>query len=285
MESQIILKDDRILAYAEYGIPAGKPVFFFHGIPGSRIFHPPDEITTKMGVRLICVDRPGYGLSTFQPRRCFLDWPDDIAQLADSLGIEKFGVAGHSGGGPYVSACACKLSERLSAAAILSGAGPVDTPDVMKDMVGLNRLILTIGRWTPWPLWQFLIWYYFHKGHDDPAAVMEREAAKRPPADAALWEIPAIREMCYASTAEGLRQGTRGPAWEIRLLCRPWGFRLEEIKIPVYLWHGDDDRDAPLSMGSYVASKIPNCHATFCKGEGHLLLFKHWKEILEVSSQ
>lgn len=70
---EIKLKNNRTLAYAEYGSPSGTPIFFYHGIPGSRIFRPPDKITKKMGVRLITVDRPGYGLSTFQPGCAILD--------------------------------------------------------------------------------------------------------------------------------------------------------------------------------------------------------------------
>ena len=70
---KIYLRDGRILSYAEYGDPCGKPIFFFHGTPGSRYFRPPDEITARLGVRLICVDRPGYGESTFQPGRRILD--------------------------------------------------------------------------------------------------------------------------------------------------------------------------------------------------------------------
>jgi pimeloyl-ACP methyl ester carboxylesterase len=96
----IALPDGRTLAYAEYGNPCGKPVFFFHGTPGSRFFRPPDRITSRVGVHLICMDRPGYGLSTFQPGRRIVDWPEDILQLADFLGLDKFVVAGHSGGGP-----------------------------------------------------------------------------------------------------------------------------------------------------------------------------------------
>ena len=75
MTDTITLKDGRLLAYAEYGDPAGTPVFFFHGTPGSRLFRPSDSITLKLGVRLICTDRPGYGASTFQPGRRLLDWP------------------------------------------------------------------------------------------------------------------------------------------------------------------------------------------------------------------
>ena len=153
-ENTLILSDGRSLAYAEYGDSHGKPVFFFHGMPGSRLFRPPDEITEKTGVRLITTDRPGYGLSAFQPGRRFLDWPGDISQVADHLGIQKFYAAGHSGGGPYVAACAYALPERVTAAAVLSGAGPVAAPGSTRGMTSTNKLGLTMGRFIPWLLWQ-----------------------------------------------------------------------------------------------------------------------------------
>jgi pimeloyl-ACP methyl ester carboxylesterase len=282
VNNTIQLPNGRTLAYAEYGKPRGKPVFFFHGIPGSRYFRPPDEITEKMGVRLICVDRPGYGRSDFQPGRRILDWPDDITQLADALDIKNFTVAGHSGGGPYVAACAYKLTNRITTAAILCGIRPLDTPEAVQGIWGMNRIGFQVGRWMPWLLWRAAIWLFFHKGHDDPETVMERDAKYRPPADEVLFSQPEIRTVCYQSTREGFRQGTRGHAWEARLVCRPWGFRLEDIHVPVYLWHGEDDNMTPITMGRYVAGKIPNCRATFCKGEAHLLIFPHWEEILRT---
>jgi len=282
IDKAIQLRDGRKLAYAEYGDLQGKPLFFFHGIPGSRVFRPPDKITEKMGMRLICVDRPGSGLSTFQPRRRILDWPNDIAQLANALGIERFAVAGHSGGGPYVAACAYALPERVTVAVILCGAALLDTPESTQGMITLNKLGFKIGRYIPWPLWWLLIWFFYHKGRVDPAAVMERDARHRPLGDSKLWERPEIRQVCYKSTAEGLRQGIRGHAWETRLITRPWGFQPEDIPVPVYLWYGEDDNLTPVSMGRYLASKIPNSKATFCEGEGHLLLFPHWEEILAV---
>lgn len=238
-----------------------------------------------MDVRLICVDRPDYGLSDFQPGRRITDWSCDVAQLADALGIEKFAVAGHSGGWPYVSACACKLPGRVTAAAILCGVGPLDAPAAIKGMWGLNRFGLVVGRYIPWPLWRLLIWLFYHEGQDDPIALMERDAESRPRADSGLWENPAIREVCYASTREALRQGTRGHAWETRLLTRPWGFSLEDIRVPVFLWHGTDDNLTTIHMARYVAGKIPHCYATFYEGEGHLLLFNHWEEILAETLQ
>ncbi len=282
---QIKLQDNRTLAYAEYGDPRGQPVFLFHGLPGSRLFHPCDGITKKMGVRLITIDRPGYGLSTFQPHRRFLDWPADIAQLADQLGISKFAVAGHSGGGPYAAACAYALPKRVTAAALICSAGPIESPEALQNMDGLNRMGFRVGRYIPWPLWRILIWAFYRDGFDKPERIMEREADTRPRADAELWKVDTIREVCYASTREAFRPGTLGHAWEARLLTRPWGIRLEGIRLPVHLWHGTADRTTPIGMARYLAGKIPNCQIHLCENEAHLLIFPHWEEILATITQ
>jgi pimeloyl-ACP methyl ester carboxylesterase len=79
---------------------------------------------------------------------------------------------------------------------------------------------------------------------------------------------------------EAFRPGLGGLAWDTRLLTRPWGFRLEDIRVPVYLWHGTDDNLATVAMARYVADKIPGCKVTLCENEAHLLLFPHWEEIL-----
>ena len=106
----ILLPDGRRLAYAEFGIPDGKPVFYFHGSNGSRLERHPDEsIAASLGIRIITIDRPGHGLSDYQPRRKLLDWPGDVEALADSLGIGRFAVAGFSSGGPHLLACAYKI--------------------------------------------------------------------------------------------------------------------------------------------------------------------------------
>jgi pimeloyl-ACP methyl ester carboxylesterase len=276
----ITLNDSRTLAYAEFGDLRGRPVFFFHGMPGSRFFRPPDEITEKASVRLITTDRPGYGLSTFQPGRRFQDWPGDIAQLADHLGIRKFAVAGHSAGGPYVAACALALPERVTAAAALSAAGPMDSPGGMIGMAATNKLGLRIGRFTPWPLWQVLVWVFYHRRAADPAADIERGTGIRPPADDEQLKKRAVREACIQSETEAFRPGLRGLAWEGRLLTRPWGIPLEDIRVPYHLWHGTQDDQATLAMARHVAGKIPTSRTTFCEHEAHLLLFPHWEEIL-----
>jgi len=103
------LNDGRLLGYAEFGDPGGTPVMFFHGFPGSRLEGAlGHEAAERAAVRMICIDRPGMGLSTFQPGRRMLDWPADVAALADALGIGRFAVGGVSGGGPYAAVCALR---------------------------------------------------------------------------------------------------------------------------------------------------------------------------------
>ena len=275
-----LLKDGRTLAYAEYGDPGGTPVFFFHGMPGSRFFRPPDEITARLQVRLICMDRPGYGASTFQPRRRILDWPCDITQLADHLGIRKFAIAGHSGGGPYVAACAYALPNRITAAVILSGAGPVNSPGGTLGMSAANKFGITVGRFIPWLLWQELIWVFYHRRAWDPAADMDSGDGIRPPADDEQIHKPEVRETCLHSEVEAFRPGLRGLAWDARLLTRPWGFPLNDICTPIHLWHGTEDDQVPVSMARFIAAKIPGSKITILENEAHLALFPHWEEIL-----
>src|SRR5438552_17010722 len=114
--TSITLRDGRRLGYAEYGDPAGVAVFYFHGTPGSRLEGTiADEAAKRLRVRLIAIDRPGVGLSTFKPRRKLRDWPADVIALADALGIDRFAIVGLSGGGPHALAGARYIGTRLIA--------------------------------------------------------------------------------------------------------------------------------------------------------------------------
>ena len=137
----IQLDDSRRLGFAAYGPPAGRPVFHFHGSGSSRLERPANvEILFKLDLRFISVDRPGHGLSDLQPDRRLQDWPNDIEQLADHLGIESFFATGHSAGGPHVLACAHQLPNRVLAAALISSVAPMGRPDAYAGMPILNRI-------------------------------------------------------------------------------------------------------------------------------------------------
>lgn len=129
VNQQVELEDGRKLGFAEYGDPAGKIVFHFHGSAGSRLEHPVDEsILRNLKIRFISTDRPGHGLSDPQPGRTLLDCPKDTNFLADHLGIDTFYVLGWSAGGPYALACAFQLAKRVQAGAVVSGLAPADRP-------------------------------------------------------------------------------------------------------------------------------------------------------------
>lgn len=127
LDQTIMLNDGRRLGFAEWGIRDGTPVFFFHGMPASRLNgHADLSVLEARRVRWIGIDRPGIGLSDFQTGRRLVDWPDDVVQLADALGFERFAVAGNSAGGPYAAACAYKIPDRLTHTGIVSGVAPFD---------------------------------------------------------------------------------------------------------------------------------------------------------------
>src|SRR5215472_6981947 len=122
----IRLADGRALGFAEYGDPNGAPLFFFHGLWASRLTsHPDHEIARSLGVRLITMDRPGIGCSAPKPGRRLIDWPEDVAALADALQLQRFAILGWSGGGAYALACASRIPERLTAVGLASGGAPL----------------------------------------------------------------------------------------------------------------------------------------------------------------
>ena len=274
------LPDGRDLGYAEYGDPHGTPVFFIHGTPGSRLFHPPDDVTQRLGVRLVCAERPGYGDSTFQPNRRLLDWAKDTASLADALKLDKFAVVGHSGGGPHTLACAYALPGRITAAGLIAGAGPMDAPNATEGMIFINWLGFKVGRYLPWSAWYLMVKGMMREIAADPAKAIDRDKDTWPPADREILTNPEIRELCIRSDMESYRHGLLAYAWDARLLTRPWGFRLEEVKVPVHLWHGTEDNSTTLAMARTMAGKIPSGKLTICEGEAHMLLIPRWEEIL-----
>src|SRR5690606_41993576 len=123
----------RVLASCEFGGPSGARVVYFPGTPGSRL-EPGliDGDARAAGVRIISVDRPGIGCSSYQRGRTICHWPGDVVQLADALGYagSSFGVIGFSGATPYATACARLIPHRLTHVAVVSGHGPLGAPGV-----------------------------------------------------------------------------------------------------------------------------------------------------------
>ena len=262
------LRDGRRLGYAQWGDPRGQPLLYFHGWPGSRVEgRLGADAARATGVRLIALDRPGMGLSDFQARRTFVDWADDVAEVAAALRLDRFAVLGISGGGPYAAACAWKLSDRLTGAGIVSSLAPFDVAGAVAGMGRRNRLTFQlVGRLAI--LRRALFALMAVSVRRRPGRVLERGVPK--PVDKEYIDRPNVRGILEESLSEAFRAGSRGPAWEMGLYVRPWGFRVEDIRTPVYLSHGEEDANAPINMGRYLAARIPDCRANFVPGEGHL---------------
>jgi len=281
-DKTIRLPDGRHLGYVEYGDPEGRPLLFFHGIPGSRlqakVFDAPAR---DASVRMVAPERPGHGLSDFQPERTILDWAHDVEALADSLHLERFAVMGISGGGPYAAATAYQLPGRVTKLALVSTVCPLTFPGVTAGMLPAVRLLFRLARRAPWAV--NLMMRGMARSGNNPERARKRALSNRrlPPADIAVIEHGEFSKTLFVGSREAFRHGTRGAAWDFVLCARPWGFRLEDIQVPTLLWHGEADVNAPVSMGRAIARTIPNCQATFVPGEGHLSLArKHMDEIL-----
>lgn len=291
IDQRMQLRDGRWLGYLDYGDPAGTPIFCFHGTPNSRLAHfADDNLLKELHIRLIVPDRPGYGLSDFQPRRHLLDWPADVEQLADHLGIQRFAVLGRSGGGPHAAACAYSIPQRLTRVGIVSG-GPPQELAPLSAFLPLQRIANFTGRYFPRPLLRAGCYPSLRSARSNPgrwARVASIQATAR--AGESFKSLFArIRSSVSSSLAptareqilEPFRQGVRDYAEDVWVCHHPWGFRPDDIHgIEVYLWHGELDSIVPVSVARALAAAIPGCHATFYPDESHDAYTMHTREIL-----
>ena len=269
---KIRLPDDRYLGYLECGEPGGKPIFYFHGFPGSRLeVQFAHHTASGHNIRMIGIDRPGYGISSHKQKRTIFDWPDDVIQLADHLGIGRFSVLGVSGGGPYAAVCACKIPQRLISAGIVCGLGPINPACAIDSMLWINRLGLRIATHLPGLIkiiMQPVAYLLRHKA----STVVSFLARRTETADRIELRKSDVKAIMTATFKESMRNGSAGAARDVILYARPWGFDLRDIRLPVYLWHGNTDKIVPVSMGTFMAEIIPNCRASFYEHEGHFSL-------------
>jgi pimeloyl-ACP methyl ester carboxylesterase len=283
VEGVIVLPGDRRLGYAEFGVPRGRPVFWFHGTPGARRQIPPEAraAADERGVRLIGIDRPGVGDSTAHVYPSFHAWARDIAVAADRLGIERFGLVGLSGGGPYVLACAHELRDRVVAGAVLGGVAPARGPEAAPGgLVRLASRLEPVYRALHEPLGVMLtalVWAL----RPLSSRLFDVVAGLFPPGDRAVFERPEMKAFFLDDFLNGSRWGLRAPVYDLLLFSRPWGFRLRDIRVPIRFWHGDADHLVPLAHARHQADLVPGAQLRVRRGESHLGSLAAAEEILD----
>ena len=283
MTKTINLRDGRTLAYIDCGDPDGFPVFHFHGHPGSRLEALIAEKAARdNGVRLIGLDRPGMGYSDDKADRRLLDWPNDVVELADTLGLDRFSVSGASGGGPYAIVCAYRLRDRLAACGIMAGLGPIYHLGT-QGMMFINRLQFALAR-NAQILLKFLLWIYLgrHTKVLKNQEQLRKMATRMTEGLGRGIEDSELALLYLQEMLEAFRQGCRGVAYDAYIFTQPWGFELEEISLEnVYLWHGYSDIHVPVSTARFIQQKIPHCQAHYFENEDHMdVVFNHLDEVM-----
>jgi pimeloyl-ACP methyl ester carboxylesterase len=280
----IRLSDGRRLAYAEWGDPEGIPIVHQHGMPGSRLDHEADlEFYRSLGVRVITPDRPGYGLSDPRPDGRLVDWPADVAELADVLGIHRFGMTALSGGGIYALACAAVIPERLTDVVVTGCPGPMDREGAGGGMRLTTRAGVMLAGRTPW-LVDAVVGMLAGVIRRYPDFFVEESNRDKPAADRRWMSIRSVKAGAASTLREAFRHGAQGYVHDLRTLAGPWGFNPWDVQVPVQLWHGDEDTVIPLHHSRYLASVIPGATLHVCHGEAHMLMWNHLAEILMAAA-
>jgi pimeloyl-ACP methyl ester carboxylesterase len=283
LDQQLQISKDRKLGFNEYGCLNGIPIFYFHGSPGARVefdLFGDEVLLRKLDIRLIAIDRPGCGLSDFQPNRRFMDWPRDVLAVADHLHLKRFAILGYSGGGPYAAVCALAIPECITKAGIVSGTAPFVEPHLADGIHKNSRNFLELSHQRPW-LSRLILRMMGVMARHSPDNVIANALAALPEADQRIVSSSEVQQAFLTMIQEALRNGPRGAQHDIRLMTTEWDFRPQDIQIPVHLWHGETDQNAPIAMGRYMANTIPVSQAKFYPNEGHLSLFKkNLEEIL-----
>jgi pimeloyl-ACP methyl ester carboxylesterase len=274
-ESTVTLSSGRVLEIAEAGDPKGLPTFTLHGTPGSRQIYPQHAVDAESRhIRLIGYNRPGYGGSTPLPGRRIIDTASDVAAIADSLGLDRFAVWGHSGGGAPALACAAALPYRVVAASSLAGVAPYPAEGIDwlagQGEFNVEDFKLMLSDEAQWEA----------KNRQEADMLVKATPAELQQMWATLLsEVDRVAlsgefaELLLEHSKEAFKTGIRGICDDSLATSMPWGFDPASIRVPVQIWHGRHDRFVPFAHGEWLASRIPRAETHLEKDEGHMSLF------------
>lgn len=261
------LSDGRDLGYAEIGPPdAEARLVYCHGSPGCRLeigalLHSGDIATSDL--RIVAFDRPGYGLSSPQPGRAFIDFADDLAEATDELGIGVMSLLGASGGAPYAMAAAIALSDRVERLGIVVGIGPPAATGMEESALWRLPPRMALLR-----RFQFaMLALAFRRGQGD--RVLDKSIATLAPVDQQAMERTEVRRWFAEVFAESLRQGGREATAETAMYRSDWGFHPRQVPVPTTLWYSGQDTNVPAAVGRWLHEEIAGSRLEVWPQHGH----------------
>ena len=282
LEGNIAVGEDRQIGFAEFGDPQGRAVFWLHGTPGARRQIPTEArlYAENHKIRLIGLDRPGIGSSTPYRYENIRAFGDDLRTIADTLGIDKMAVIGLSGGGPYALACAAVMPDRVVAAGVLGGVAPfLGDEGITSGLMNLGKRAAPLLRLGGDPL-RIGASLVIRMIRPVATPALELFALISPEADRRLLTRPEFKAMFLDDLLNGSRKQLAAPFADVVVFSRDWGFRLDEVKVPVRWWHGDHDHIVPFAHGEHVVSLLPDAELFHLPGESHLAGLGRGEEIL-----
>jgi pimeloyl-ACP methyl ester carboxylesterase len=284
------LPDGRTLAYDDVGDPGGTAVVYFHGTPDSRRSrHPDDAVAAEVGVRLLAFDRPGIGGSTAHPDATVGSIADDVAHLADHLGLDRVRALGWSAGAPFALALAARHPVRVDRVVVAAGLVPFGayaTPGILDDADGGRHLVAELGAelgarataemaapmLAPWPCDLALA-----REHVAEGAMGDRRTA--------LEAVPGSIDALAAGVVDAVARGLGGLQREVELQVEAPDVAWDQVRAPVDLVYGALDATAPPAFGAWWASVLADATLEVLAEEGHLLALTRWRMLLDLAAR
>lgn len=282
LEGNVAVGDDRQIGFAEFGDPQGRAVFWLHGTPGARRQIPTEArlYAERNHIRLIGVDRPGIGSSTPHQYKSVRAFADDLHRIADTLGIDKMAVIGLSGGGPYTLACAAEMPDRVIAAGVLGGVAPMVGPDAISSpLMLMGAAMAPVLQVAGLPI-RLAATGLVRLIRPVASPALEMYAWMSPEGDRRMLGRPEFKAMFLDDLLNGSRKQVAAPFYDIVVFERDWGFRLDDVTVPVRWWHGDHDHIVPFAHGRHVVSRLPDAQLTELPYESHLGGLGYAQEII-----
>lgn len=271
----------------DVGDARGTPVLYLHGTPDSRLARPADDgVAARAGVRLLALDRPGYGGSD-PPAPGTSRWTDplvrEVAAVLDTLRVERAAVLAWSGGTLTALALASALPDRISALAIVAGVVPrqaYDDPAVRRAGAGRLDMLELADVLPPGELGEAFA-SLLAPYPCDRALALEHQAEHRDPAGAdELASVPGSADRMADALVEAVRRGLAGVAADVEAQARPLDVDLATVSQRTRLWYGSADTVTPPAFGEWYAGQLAAATLEVVPGAAHYLLLTRWADIL-----